>query len=332
MIIIKIFVPTYFKEFRCIADRCPDTCCAGWEVNLDPESAEYYRTVDGVIGDKLRSVLTKDEDGDDMFTLTECDRCPFLNKSNLCELILNLGEDKISKTCTLFPRFYDDFGSFREMGLGFGCPEAARILLEHDKPFSLVEYGDTNETAEDIDYEFLKFLIKLREKLFGILDNDELNFKEKIREILTVCRNVQCDIYGGECESTYIDVSFAGCIDVLAQMEFINDNRKNILLSLSDRDFDRNIFEKYRSDFEVLMKYYIFRYLLKAVYDDDVLTKVKYGVFACAVMGRLYKKEPDRVKAQYGYSKEVEYSDINLEILDNELYENFPSEGLIDLF
>ena len=40
MIRIKVFVPSYFKKFRCIADKCPDTCCAGWEADLDGEIIE----------------------------------------------------------------------------------------------------------------------------------------------------------------------------------------------------------------------------------------------------------------------------------------------------
>lgn len=28
---MKVFVPQYFDEFTCIADKCPDTCCIGWK-------------------------------------------------------------------------------------------------------------------------------------------------------------------------------------------------------------------------------------------------------------------------------------------------------------
>ena len=30
-------VPDYYKKFSCIADKCPDTCCAGWEIVVDDE-------------------------------------------------------------------------------------------------------------------------------------------------------------------------------------------------------------------------------------------------------------------------------------------------------
>ena len=27
---MKIVTPDYYKDFRCIAGDCTDTCCAGW--------------------------------------------------------------------------------------------------------------------------------------------------------------------------------------------------------------------------------------------------------------------------------------------------------------
>lgn len=32
---MKIRVPDYYDEFECIADKCTDTCCAGWQVDVD---------------------------------------------------------------------------------------------------------------------------------------------------------------------------------------------------------------------------------------------------------------------------------------------------------
>lgn len=32
--------PDYYKKFRCIADKCPDTCCSDWQIVIDDESLE----------------------------------------------------------------------------------------------------------------------------------------------------------------------------------------------------------------------------------------------------------------------------------------------------
>ena len=31
-------IPHYFKSFHCIGGECPDTCCAGWQIQIDPAS------------------------------------------------------------------------------------------------------------------------------------------------------------------------------------------------------------------------------------------------------------------------------------------------------
>ena len=37
--------PDYFDRFQCIADRCDDSCCKEWDVQVDEISAKYYRSL-----------------------------------------------------------------------------------------------------------------------------------------------------------------------------------------------------------------------------------------------------------------------------------------------
>lgn len=330
---IKVFVPTYFDKFRCVADKCPDTCCIGWEVDIDLETTEKYSTLDGVLGDKIKKHLTCDETGCNIFTLCEGDRCPFLNKSNLCEIQLGEGEEFLSKTCTLFPRFFDDFGTVREMGLGFGCPEAARIMLSDEDPLSLEFYGEIADENTEIDEDFLTGLLALRAEFFTVLEREELSFKEKLEAVLCLARDFQKRLDGDDFADETQNRSFDDCLTVLENMEYISDERKEFVQRLKTKKLPENTSEIYRSDFGKLMEYYIFRYLLKAVYDYDVLTKVKYGVFACIVISRAYScfetlDFETRVKIMYSYSKEVEYSDVNMDMLDEILYNSFGTEDL----
>lgn len=41
-------VPDYFDEFECIAGRCRHSCCAGWEVEIDEKTFDYYKAVGSV--------------------------------------------------------------------------------------------------------------------------------------------------------------------------------------------------------------------------------------------------------------------------------------------
>ena len=103
--------PEYYNRFRCIADRCPDTCCAGWEVDVDEDMYYYYKVVPGKIGEKIRSHMV--EDGDEKyFPLTKEGRCPFLDDKNLCEIYSALGEESLCRVCTEYPRYYMEIGNY----------------------------------------------------------------------------------------------------------------------------------------------------------------------------------------------------------------------------
>ena len=75
-------VPDYFKEFSCIAGACKDSCCLGWEIDIDEDSYEYYKSLPGEIGDRLRRDMYKTEDGGHGIKIDKsayrCDRCGIL--------------------------------------------------------------------------------------------------------------------------------------------------------------------------------------------------------------------------------------------------------------
>ena len=52
---MQITFPAFYKEFSCIADACPDTCCAGWQIMIDDKSLRKYRRFKGPFRNRLRS-------------------------------------------------------------------------------------------------------------------------------------------------------------------------------------------------------------------------------------------------------------------------------------
>ena len=83
-------VPHYFKQFQCIGGACPDTCCAGWQIQIDPSSLRKYRKKKGPLGTRLRNEIDWKEG---VFRRYE-GRCAFLNEENLCDLYLEGGGEK----------------------------------------------------------------------------------------------------------------------------------------------------------------------------------------------------------------------------------------------
>ena len=48
---MKTIVPNYYKNFRCIADKCRHSCCVGWEIDVDDATMEKYKLIEGDMGD-----------------------------------------------------------------------------------------------------------------------------------------------------------------------------------------------------------------------------------------------------------------------------------------
>ena len=44
-------VPDYFDQFACLAGDCPHSCCIGWEVVIDEDTAWRYRAEPGPLGE-----------------------------------------------------------------------------------------------------------------------------------------------------------------------------------------------------------------------------------------------------------------------------------------
>ena len=46
---MRVTVPDFYEDFRCLAGDCPHTCCEKWEVVIDEDSAALYETVPGPV-------------------------------------------------------------------------------------------------------------------------------------------------------------------------------------------------------------------------------------------------------------------------------------------
>lgn len=191
---MKVRKPKYYKEFQCIGSACQDTCCAGWEIEVDEEALKQYHTVTGEIGKKLAALITETPE-ENYFQLQEGKRCPFLTNSNLCELILELGEEYLCNICREHPRHYEWFGDYTELGLGVCCEEAGRLLFQNPEPLEFVLEETTQESdASDIDEEadaYIEQMLKARETAYSILQNRTLKIPERLILLLEYGEELQ---------------------------------------------------------------------------------------------------------------------------------------------
>ena len=190
---MKVMTPHYYKDFRCIAGACTDTCCAGWDVDVDKNSYKYYKTVKGAFGKRLKSVMVPSQDGECTFTLKEGGRCPFLNDDNLCDLYIELGEDKLCETCAEFPRFINDYGNIREIGIAPSCKTAGELMFSYkdELTFDTVEDNSLTPEPNDIDAYTYMQLRQARIVAFGIISDRDISIFERLMLYLNYAKRIQ---------------------------------------------------------------------------------------------------------------------------------------------
>lgn len=189
---MKIRTPEYYKDFKCIAGDCTDTCCAGWDVDVDEQSYRTYKKVKGAFGKRLKSVMVPSEEGGCTFTL-KAGRCPFLNDENLCDLFIELGEDQLCETCAEFPRFINEYGNIREIGIAPSCKTAGELMFQYRKKltFTVEENDELPTTYNDIDPQLFFMLSAARECAYSIIQLDELSIKERCVLLLEMAVRIQ---------------------------------------------------------------------------------------------------------------------------------------------
>ena len=159
---MKLIAPDYFSKFKCLADKCTHTCCKGWEIDIDEKTMAYYDTVDGVLGKRLKMGIQKDEFGVNHFVLDKDERCPFLNKTGLCDIYSTLGEESLCQICYDHPRFRDFYEDRTEIGLGLSCEAAGKLVLEREEKTTLVvlDYDGEKEMSAKRQMRCLSFVIR----------------------------------------------------------------------------------------------------------------------------------------------------------------------------
>lgn len=159
--------PDYYDKFKCIADRCRDSCCIGWEIDIDPETLAIYEKEDGELGEKLKKNIK-----DGSFLLTEEERCPFLKSDGLCELICKKGEGFLCEICSEHPRYYEYCGEYLDMGIGLCCEEACRLLFSDNKPLTFITEGEADKDEE------INELLELRKELIDKIQDEGNSLEE----------------------------------------------------------------------------------------------------------------------------------------------------------
>ena len=319
-----IVMPDYSIGFQCIAGKCRHSCCVGWEIDIDDDTYEMYKTVKGPLGEKLKACICPPSEEEPLphFIMAENERCPFLNSKNLCELILGLGEASLSEICTEHPRFYKDYSEHMEMGYGLCCEEAARMLLSHSDPVRLIGLPETDDT---------------RSKIFALLQDRTKSLDARIADIFEYLAAPKTALPKTPAHYSHWG-GFLGSLERLDPAWNI-EIRRLTSVSLSKEDLDS--FEKHMEkegrafEYENIVWYLIYRHLGESPFEDEAALCVEFAALsmrllryigACKYKGTGAFTREDQVELSRMFSSEIEYSDENIDLIYDhilELHESF---------
>ena len=182
---INMINPEYLEEFKCIGGSCSDSCCTGWDIEIDKKTfRDYFKVKD----ENMKRMFQKYVHNNPDYTNENLDygkiklpkdkRCPFLDEENYCIIFKNIGEEYLSCVCTHFPRVLNKVDDHFEMSLDLSCPEASRIILN---------------LKEGI--KFKKYSKKLNKHIMsGILDTKNKEFKDTLVKYFNEMRDTSIKI------------------------------------------------------------------------------------------------------------------------------------------
>lgn len=305
--------PTFYRDFKCIANRCTDSCCIGWEIDIDSAAYEKYRLMPESFQKNIAVC-----DGVAHFVLTQDERCPFLQKDGLCKIILEHSEDMLCDICREHPRFYEWYGEYKDAGVGLCCEEAVRLLLESEKALEY-ETVETQEISDDDTPEDIcKSVFELRKSLFSIINDRSLTLSDRIERCFL---KIGVKDVIAPCSA---DEFFAECVEIAKEMSPFDELWEKYILRLEALDFQevKKRISKALSEnqirYEKSLSYFVFRHFIKACFDGDLLSHFKFAVIMTILEMLIDCVNGDLLFNTRYLSKQVEYSEENIDLLTDE--------------
>ena len=140
----NILILEKYSTFRCIAGKCPSTCCAGWKIAV---AGEDYRRFENINNHELREdILSNIEkrDGSYYFKNMNGGRCAMLDDDGLCRIQRNSDEETLCNTCRKFPRLTAVCGKDIWLSLAASCPVVAKYLIKDKVSFRYLDSSGSN--------------------------------------------------------------------------------------------------------------------------------------------------------------------------------------------
>lgn len=286
--------PLYYKQFKCIADKCVHGCCSRWEIDIDSTALAKYRALDNSILDTVEY----DDDGTAHFKLCKNGNCPHLTQNGLCSIIINHGDEYLCDICREHPRFYNNTGKCMEVGLGASCEEACRLILECEDYITMQTIGNIDLTE---DFSPVFDAVKERNIIYTVLSNTSLPYSKRL-----------CTLYKQYNISPDM-LSDTEWQDIISSLEYLDNNNKTLFSRFSYNIQTPHMLQQYA---ERYLAYLIYRHTGTAETKEEFIAALGFCFFCERLLVYLMSKENNiNIDTVIEYariiSEEIEYSDQN---------------------
>lgn len=294
---MKIYAPKYYKRFKCIADKCKNSCCVGWEIDIDDKVYEKYLSVGGKLTD---NIVTEE---DCRYFRLDNGRCPHLKENGLCEIIIERGEEYLAQICREHPRFYNYVCGRKEAGIGIVCEEAARLVINDKDTFLLEEIGECDE--EDISAEYSS--LTERDSIIRFAFESDKHVFEKLQE-LKERYSVSTEMH-----------TVYEWIDMLLELEILDEAWRNILKERRSRGKKNDICD-YNDEILRLFIYFVYRHVTAATSYSSLRARLGFSILSIEIISYLFEREEAcdvnaLTELARLFSSEIEYSEENTDAL-----------------
>ncbi|VAW92218.1 hypothetical protein MNBD_GAMMA23-257 [hydrothermal vent metagenome] len=234
----------YMQQFKCIADKCEDTCCQHWQVRID--KLHYQRMLEWVDENpsqkKLFSeaVLLNESNiaSNKSYAYIQMDNngyCPYLNPQQQCNLHIKKGIDLLSDICAFYPRIITEKNSRLELSGALSCPEVVRLCLSADINSHVMLSADNAilPTREDIPVH--RTLITDENSSIY-----ETYFEKVQQTFIDIIRIVDCDYF----TRLYILASYSHSISTIYFDNCVSldsDSLENYRAHVFDKDYMQSV-------------------------------------------------------------------------------------------
>ncbi len=303
---MKEYVLNYYPYFKCVAGECKHTCCAGWKMNIDEQTLIAYKRDNSPFCKSLTNGINFKKC---QFKVDNKGRCAFLNQDGLCEIIINLGEQSLCQVCRDHPRFRSFFNDRIEMGLGFCCEHATKIILSFADKIQPVLITDDGK-EDELDFNE-KNVLDFRTKALNVIQNRSIDLDKRIDNLLSLCH---ANIESEDCKKI---------LKTYFRLERLDKSWTTRLKNVKSHPLKKDTPLALAPYAEQFLANSLFRHLYDAEDTLEVRAKTIACVFGWWLINTIFEQELkldgfnfnfliDVVRA---YSAEIEYSQKNLDKL-----------------